>query len=184
MKTERGFTLIEVLVAMVVLSIGLLGLAGLQATSLKSNQSAYHRSQATQLAYEMADRMRANRVYAKVLLNNVYTTTDPAEAQVQPTCFSASTCPETLQLDEDGNSYCPVTEVVGCTAAQMAQNDLREWSDAINSTLPSGMGTISNNGSIFTITLSWTEDRYAQEGGTGTLKNTTDTTSLKMSFQL
>lgn len=180
MKIERGFTLIEVLVAMVVLSIGLLGLAGLQATSLKSNQSAYHRSQATQLAYEMADRMRANREYAKVLLNNVYTTTDPAEAVAQPNCFSVLlSCPKTPL-----NGVCPVTPIVGCTAAQMAENDLHEWWLAIEKELPSGLGTISNTGSIFTITLSWTEDRYAQEGGTGALKNTTGTTSLKMSFQL
>ena len=60
MKTNTGFTLIEVLIAMLVLAVGLLGLAGLQATSLKNNQSAYNRSQATQLAYDMADRMRAN----------------------------------------------------------------------------------------------------------------------------
>ncbi|MCX7101946.1 MAG: type IV pilus modification protein PilV, partial [Methylobacter sp.] len=60
MKQTAGFTLIEVLIAMLVLAVGLLGLAGLQATSLKSNQSAYNRSQATQLAYDLADRMRAN----------------------------------------------------------------------------------------------------------------------------
>lgn len=55
-----GFTLIEVLIAMVVLAVGLLGLAALQATSLRNNQSAYFRSQATQLAYDIADRVRAN----------------------------------------------------------------------------------------------------------------------------
>ena len=57
----RGSTLLEVLVSIVVLSIGLLGLAGLQATSMKSNHSAYMRSQATLLAYDLADRMRATR---------------------------------------------------------------------------------------------------------------------------
>jgi type IV pilus assembly protein PilV len=58
---HRGFTLIEVLVTVVVLAIGLLGLAGLQATSLRVNSGAYFRSQATNLAYDMADRMRVNR---------------------------------------------------------------------------------------------------------------------------
>jgi type IV pilus assembly protein PilV len=58
---QYGFTLIEVLVAALVLSIGLLGLAGLQAVSLKMNHGAYLRSQATNLAYEIADAMRANR---------------------------------------------------------------------------------------------------------------------------
>lgn len=58
---QRGATLIEVLVAMIILAIGLLGLAGLQSVSVQSNQGAYYRSQATILANDMADRMRANR---------------------------------------------------------------------------------------------------------------------------
>lgn len=58
---QYGFTLIEVLIAVLVLSIGLLGLAGLQAVSIRMNHGAYMRSQATNLAYEIADSMRANR---------------------------------------------------------------------------------------------------------------------------
>jgi type IV pilus assembly protein PilV len=56
-----GFTLIEVLIAVLILAIGLLGLAGLQTFSLQSNVHAYQRSQATTLAYEILDAMRANR---------------------------------------------------------------------------------------------------------------------------
>ena len=56
--------MIEVLIALVVTSVGLLGLAALQATSLKVNHGAYLRAQATLLAHEMADRMRANRLAA------------------------------------------------------------------------------------------------------------------------
>ncbi|AGA87861.1 type IV pilus modification protein PilV [Stutzerimonas stutzeri] len=66
---QRGATLIEVLVAMLILSVGLLGLASMQMTALQSNQSAYYRSQATVLAYDIIDRMRANRADA---LNGVY----------------------------------------------------------------------------------------------------------------
>ncbi|WP_132976018.1 type IV pilus modification protein PilV [Thiobaca trueperi] len=58
---QRGFTLIEVLIAALVLSVGLLGLAGLQSVSLKLNQGSYLRTQATNLAYEITDAMRANR---------------------------------------------------------------------------------------------------------------------------
>ena len=58
---QRGATLIEVLVAILVLSIGLVGLAKLQITAMQGNYSAYLRSQATLLAYDMADRMRTNR---------------------------------------------------------------------------------------------------------------------------
>ncbi|MEX1067012.1 MAG: type IV pilus modification protein PilV [Aquisalimonadaceae bacterium] len=66
---QRGLTLIEVLVTMVVLSIGLLGLAGLQAYALQNNNSAYYASQATILTQDIADRMRANREAA---LNGQY----------------------------------------------------------------------------------------------------------------
>ena len=61
---QHGFTLLEVLVAMVIVSIGLVGLAGLMMTSAKNNQSAYYRSQASWLAYDIVDRMRANRTSA------------------------------------------------------------------------------------------------------------------------
>jgi len=57
---QAGFSLLEVLISLIILAIGLLGLAGLQAAGLRNNFSAYHRTQATQLAYDMADRMRAN----------------------------------------------------------------------------------------------------------------------------
>jgi len=61
---QTGFTLLEVLIAVLVLSVGLLGLAGLQASSLRNNHSADLRSQATILGYGIADRMRANRTAA------------------------------------------------------------------------------------------------------------------------
>jgi type IV pilus assembly protein PilV len=57
---QRGVTLLEVLVSILVLSIGLLGYAGLQMISLKNNNSAYQRSQATLLTNDIVDRMRAN----------------------------------------------------------------------------------------------------------------------------
>ncbi|MCZ4306613.1 type IV pilus modification protein PilV [Zoogloeaceae bacterium G21618-S1] len=57
---QRGFSLIEALIAMVVLSLGLLGLAGLQVSSLKFNQTAQLRSKAVTLAYDMQERVRAS----------------------------------------------------------------------------------------------------------------------------
>lgn len=61
-RHAKGFTLIEVLVSMFILAIGLLGLASLQGISLKNNQDAYLYSQANALAYEMSDRIKANRL--------------------------------------------------------------------------------------------------------------------------
>ena len=59
-----GFTLLEVLVALLILSIGLLGLAALQANTLKINHGALQRTQAIFLTYDMMDRLRANRTAA------------------------------------------------------------------------------------------------------------------------
>lgn len=61
---NRGFSLVEMLVTVLILSIGLLGLAGLQAMGLRNNMSAYQRTQASVLASDMLDRMRANRQVA------------------------------------------------------------------------------------------------------------------------
>lgn len=65
----RGFSLLEILIAVLILSIGLLGLAALHASSLKLNHGAYHKSQATYLAYDIVDCMRANRPEA---INGTY----------------------------------------------------------------------------------------------------------------
>lgn len=60
-RRESGFSIIEVLVALIVLAIGLLGLAALQAQGLRFNHDAFVRTQATHLAYDVVDRMRVNR---------------------------------------------------------------------------------------------------------------------------
>lgn len=57
---QRGVSLLEVLIAVVVLSLGLLGLAGLQMTALRNNQSAFDRSNAVMLTYSIADIMRSS----------------------------------------------------------------------------------------------------------------------------
>lgn len=62
---QRGFTLLEVMIAVFVLAIGLLGMAHLQITSLKHNQSAEFRTQSAMMAADMLDRMRANREAAQ-----------------------------------------------------------------------------------------------------------------------
>ncbi|MCX7098669.1 MAG: type IV pilus modification protein PilV [Methylococcales bacterium] len=116
MNKNTGFTLIEVLVSIMVLSIGLLGLAGLLATSLKSNQSAYNRSQAAQLAYDLADRMRTN-----IGGMNTYITIDPADAAAQAACLTTA----------------------GCSQSEMAENDLYEWNLQVTNTLPNGAGTLT-----------------------------------------
>ena len=120
-----GMTLIEVLIALVVFSIGLLGLAGLQTLSLRFNTSAYYRTQATALANGLADRMRANREGA---LNGSYTADfdDPP-----PDCDPAA---------DDGGT---------------PADDLAAWRNALACQLPLGTGAVASNDNVFTITVQW-----------------------------
>jgi len=64
-KCLRGASLIEILVTVLIVSVGLLGVAGMQVTGLRNNQNAYFRTQASFLAYTMLDRMQANQVAAR-----------------------------------------------------------------------------------------------------------------------
>jgi type IV pilus assembly protein PilV len=64
-RSQQGVSLIEVLVAAVIIAIGLLGLAGLQTRSLQMNQSAHYRSQANYFAYAMVDALRMNESAAE-----------------------------------------------------------------------------------------------------------------------
>jgi len=70
-RTDRnaGFTLVEVMIALIVLSVGLLGVAGLEMTGLRANMSSASRTQASYLANDIMDRMRANLDSAR---NNDY----------------------------------------------------------------------------------------------------------------
>ena len=88
----NGFTLIEVLVSLVVLSIGLLGTAKLMLFSSRSNDSAYLRSQATGLAYAILDNMRANRQAA--IASGYDTPANVAAAAANPgfSCVGVGTC--------------------------------------------------------------------------------------------
>ncbi len=155
-----GFTLLEVLVAIVVLSIGLLGLAGLQAAGLRNNQNAYLRTIATQQAYDMADRIRANPGGVLTGQYNSISTAIPAAAPTD----------------------CVVNS---CSTTDMATYDAYAWRVATASLLPSGRGSVSRTGGTnrFTIAVMWDD---ARTGATGTdcgSDPAVDLTCFSMSFQ-
>lgn len=161
---ERGVSLIEILVAVVIISVGLLGLASMQMTGLRSNQSAYLRSQASMLASDMADRMRINSAQAIAGAYNAFSTSGYSVSN--PGCSTGNT---------------------GCTPASQVVTDKVEWTAAINGTnsgvplLPSGTGTITRGaGNLFTITVQWQETNWNE----GTSQNTTQTNSFIMNFSL
>lgn len=113
---QHGATLIEVLVTLLIVSIGLLGLAGLQMSGLRSNNSAYMRTQATLQAYDIIDRMRSNKAGADAG-GYVF---DPAS-------------------DSIPSQNCSGVGAT-CNSTQMAQHDLRLWLLAMASPSPSGYG--------------------------------------------
>lgn len=100
---QHGAGLIEVLVSVIVLAIGLLGMAGLQASALRGNQSSYARSQAVMLSYFMLDMMRADR--GEALLGNYNTDTNAApDAVLNPIC-SASDLPQGTLVDNSRQDW-------------------------------------------------------------------------------
>ncbi|HVI57475.1 MAG TPA: type IV pilus modification protein PilV [Luteimonas sp.] len=79
-RHQRGVGLIEVLIAVLVLAIGLLGIAALQATTLRAGQSSFERSQAVIQTYTILDRMRANVAQARIGAYDIPKTCDVPDA--------------------------------------------------------------------------------------------------------
>lgn len=136
-NAEGGFTLIEVLVAVLVLSIGIFGLIALESHTLKNNQRAYLRSQATILIYDIADKMRANM---EVDYSGV------TGASHASSCISV------------GSS---------CTPPTLAEKNVYEWEQSITDILPDGIGAINATGNITTVAISWNDDRNPDTGPDG-----------------
>jgi len=130
-STQSGFTLLEVMIAILILAIGLLGLASLQAVGLQFNQSSQFRTQATNLAYEMADRMRSNRQAAR--------DGDYDGGLADP----LTDCTPNLALNQ----------------ATVAARDVAAWRNSLACLLPLGNGAIAVNGDVVTITVQWDDTR-------------------------
>lgn len=152
----RGFTLLEVLIALLVLSIGLLGLAALQTTALRSNQMASMRTLATQAAYDITDRMRANETAMGVVR-------DPDTGMVT---YNAGNDDYLLAWD-DADPVPTVNCVTSaCTPAQLALFDLAKWRDLVNQ-LPGGKSEINGPaGADFehTVIVYWDQNRTGANG--------------------
>lgn len=172
-RRSRGFTLLEVLIAVVILGVGLLGLAGLLMMSVRTNQSAYLRTQASFLAQSMADRMRGN---AFAIWGGGYNVTIPAGG----TAGTSATCP--------------------CNATQIAARDLFWWSQEMRTFLPNASATIAcarapgavgSPRSAFrvtydgtcTISMTWSESTLNVGGPGAPGTNTPDAQTFVWAFQ-
>jgi len=151
---DSGFTLVEVLVALVVLSIALLGLAALQLSSLQFNTNSLFRTQATVAAYDIIDRMRSNRTGFK------------ANAYQVPSSSDAANVLSTYGSCSGGSCNCQDASTP-CTPTNMAIYDLGNWYKQTDMLLPgssSNRATISRDATTneVTITINWTEKDVSQ----------------------
>jgi type IV pilus assembly protein PilV len=127
---QSGFSLIEAMVALVVVSVGMIGIAALYGQGLGASRTALYRTQAVNLAADMADRIRGNRQggasYGGAAANN--------------------------NCDPGGG--------VKCTPAQMAAHDLFVWTNQVTQQLPGGVGVVQYAGTVpptYTIQVNWQE---------------------------
>ena len=129
---QRGFTIVEALVALVILAVGMLGIASLYVTTLRASGSAASRMQAINLASDLGDRIRANRTAGAAYAG--------AAAANGTTCIGAAAT---------------------CTPAQMAAHDLFVWQAAIQAALPGAAGAVvvnaGANPTTYQIQVSWAE---------------------------
>lgn len=152
---QRGFTLLEVLISVLVFSIGLLGVAGLMVLSVRTNHSAFLRTQASFLAESMAERMRTNLGYVDQYNGTYNTSTD---ATTPPTDCRAG----------------------ACTPVQLAAYDRWIWNQQLVDHLPAPTAIIDCDdlpprpgyagsqpyGGLCEMTITWTEADLSQTGGT------------------
>src|SRR5680860_148660 len=125
---QQGFTMIEVLVAVLVFAIGLLGVAGMQSLALKSSNNSNIRSLVNIHAYDIVERMRANMPAVQSGQYN----------SIQGATTAASCLPN-------------------CTPNQLATWDASEWHANLQADVPSATGAVTYTNGIATVTINWTE---------------------------
>ncbi|MEO6688557.1 MAG: type IV pilus modification protein PilV [Dokdonella sp.] len=163
-KTARGFSLLEVLIALLIFSLGLMGLAGLMVVSVRTNQSAFLRTQASFLAQSLADRMRANT--GKI--NSYIGTYDSSSANAAYVCSSGI-----------------------CTPDLLVERDKALWSALMVSSLPNPTAIMACNGvtlggsaqsgsapysGLCTLTMTWTEAKLDRSSNVSTGDSNAPTT--------
>lgn len=145
-QRQTGFSLIELLVAVMIMGFGILGVAALQVLSLQQNREALYRAEAVQLGNDLMDRIRVN-----------------------PTVVYSA------PIDADPASTTDCTDLA-CNTTQMRDYDIAQWKCYINSTdadgnefascaayeiegaLPNGAGSVALVGDVYEVTVEWDED--------------------------
>ncbi|MDJ0833015.1 MAG: type IV pilus modification protein PilV [Gammaproteobacteria bacterium] len=129
MNRQQGLTMIESMISLLVISVGLLGIAGMQVMALKQTTSAQFNSQAVWFNYEMTDRINANRSAFDDYID--------------------------IDTNDDFNMDCVANN---CTPAQMVEADAQQWKQMVDN-LPEGRGFISSPAANrLTISVYWNDD--------------------------
>jgi type IV pilus assembly protein PilV len=165
---HAGFSLVEVMVALVVISVGLLGIAKMQALALSSTGSARTRSLASLQAASLAATMQADRAYWSAITAANYSVTVSSTGTFSTTSDSNLVAPSNSCVSTSATSHL-------CTAVQLAAQDLTEWGTSLHSALPSSSATIAcNQGGVVTappncaITITWTDHVVGMNTSTNT----------------
>ena len=133
-RAAGGFTLIEVMIAVLVLGMGLLGFALLQTMTVRFTQSANYRTQATNLAYEMLDQMRVSRIQASAYVGD----------------YEASTT----------NSDCEPATGTNLTADGFRS----AWECRLGKALGAdASASVARAGDRFSVTVSWGDERWVED---------------------
>lgn len=174
---SRGFTLIEMMVAIIVMSIGLLGVAGLQVVSSKYKINTWARSNVSSLASDIGERIRVNSDVAgtNVMQGGV---TTPSEYLLNETGSGYKwDDQQTATLDIAKN--CITT---ACSASERAAYDMLAWRRQVRAALPQGASWLTGDkGAGFDVTLMWFDKEFTDKAGSMDQEDAANTRTLKSS---
>jgi len=146
---SRGFSLLEVLIALLIMAVGLLGFALMQTMGIRFVESSNYRTQAINLAYDMLDQMRANRLLA---------------AQYTGATFAASAAPASC---------------AGRAGVVTIANNIADWKCRVQLALGDGASaTVTYNGGQATVTINWDDQRWEANAARKTGAYRTGTVTL------
>lgn len=172
LRAQGGFSLLEALIALVVIMIGLLGVAGLQALGIHSSAQAYLRTVAALDAHGLAASMRANHAYWAGF---------PVPPTITVKAGAASTAATVAPVLATTTNCATGT----CTAGETAYYDLRQWGSQLAAMQHSAKATITriatmgDSAGAYKVTVSWSERRIKRSTkpiaapATGTTHSTT-----------
>ncbi|MCO5336447.1 MULTISPECIES: type IV pilus modification protein PilV [Delftia] len=161
-RTDEGVTLIEMMVALIILSIGLLGLAGLQAATTKYRITTMSRTAGTGLVFDLSERIRINADAA-----------GPSFMQEG----SSTTSLYTITADwatQQKNSNFTVTKncnSAACSSSERATFDLLSWRQKVRESMPQGSAMLSGNKRDgIAVTLMWFDKEFTDGSSDATLQ--------------